>query len=90
MRRIGNVRTMFTVRVTRIKPPHRSLSRVFNVYHPPQSYPHRRFTDSVGSKMVIPIILCGKTEAIGAGVVQGLKPEYEGSSSLSPFGNPSR
>lgn len=26
----------------------------------------------------IPIILCGKTEQIGQGVIEGLKPEFEG------------
>lgn len=30
------------------------------------------------SQKTIPIILCGKTEAIGRGVVKGLKPDYEG------------
>ena len=78
MRRSCNVRNMLTVRVTRMKPPLRSFSRAVNIHHPPQSHPHRRFANSVGSKMPIPIILCGKTEAIGAGVIQGLKPEYEG------------
>ena len=28
--------------------------------------------------MAIPIIVCGQTEKIGAGVVEGLKPEIEG------------
>lgn len=26
----------------------------------------------------IPVILCGKTEAIGSGVIEGLKPDFEG------------
>lgn len=26
----------------------------------------------------IPIVLCGKAERIGRGVIEGLKPEYEG------------
>lgn len=28
--------------------------------------------------MGLPVILCGKTEQIGAGVIEMLKPEYEG------------
>lgn len=35
-------------------------------------------SDSKDSSGPIPIILCGKTEAIGCGVIEGLKPEYEG------------
>ena len=35
------------------------------------------------SQQPTPIILCGKSEHVGAGVVEGLKPEYEG-----PFLNP--
>lgn len=31
--------------------------------------------------MGTPVILCGKTEAIGVGVIANLKPEYEGMSS---------
>ncbi|EXF80551.1 hypothetical protein CFIO01_04258 [Colletotrichum fioriniae PJ7] len=34
-------------------------------------------SDSKDSSGPIPIILCGKTEAIGRGVIEGLKPEYE-------------
>lgn len=30
--------------------------------------------------MGTPVILCGKTEAIGVGVIANLKPEYEGMS----------
>ncbi|KXH36746.1 hypothetical protein CSIM01_03140 [Colletotrichum simmondsii] len=33
--------------------------------------------DHEDSSGPIPIILCGKTEAIGRGVIEGLKPEYE-------------
>jgi hypothetical protein len=29
--------------------------------------------------MGAPVILCGKTEAIGAGVIAALKPEFDGS-----------
>jgi hypothetical protein len=29
--------------------------------------------------MGAPVILCGRTEAIGSGVIAGLQPEYDGS-----------
>jgi hypothetical protein len=31
----------------------------------------------------IPVILCGRTEKIGAGVIEALKPEMEGTQQLS-------
>lgn len=40
------------------------------------SYSSRLFSSI---KMAAPVILCGRTEAIGTGVIANLKPEYEGS-----------
>jgi hypothetical protein len=32
-----------------------------------------------------PVILCGKTEAIGAVVIENLKPEFEGAEASASF-----
>ncbi|RWA03042.1 hypothetical protein EKO27_g12063, partial [Xylaria grammica] len=50
--------------IPRLAQPTRCLLR------PPS---RRRFATKMGT----PIILCGKTEQIGRGVIAGLKPEYE-------------
>ena len=38
----------------------------------------RRFA-TTATKMGAPVILCGKTEAVGTGVIAALKPEFDGS-----------
>jgi hypothetical protein len=35
--------------------------------------------------MAIPVIVCGQTEQIGTGVVQGLKPDIEGELRSIPY-----
>lgn len=58
----------------------RQLSRPFIL--PRTIIDTRRFTSS---KMGAPVILCGKTEQIGKGVVATLKPEFDGAYPLSGF-----
>lgn len=45
------------------------LAQQSNLFH----YTTRRFVSNMGA----PVILCGKTEEIGRGVVASLKPEYD-------------
>jgi hypothetical protein len=61
---------MFTIR----QAPLRSLLRVSQ----PLYFSKPGIRTFATSRMGAPVILCGKTEAVGTGVIASLKPEFDG------------
>ncbi len=56
--------------------PLRSLSQLSRRLWFPKPALHHFATTA--TKMGAPVILCGKTEAVGTGVIAALKPEFDG------------
>lgn len=56
------------------------LNRQFKAQPQPGDQPSSllELLRSEGKPFRIPVVLCGKTEKIGQGVIEGLKPEFSG------------